>query len=85
MMYGLNLFRSIFLNFKNAKKYFEQRSPIMFTESAYNPYTQLTKAHLITEKDLVNYLLGCTQALIKKIDLRSLEQNPILLQYQKNL
>lgn len=72
-----------FPEFQNAKKYFEQRSPIMFTESAYNPYTQLTKAHLITEKDLVNYLLGCTQALIKKIDLRSLEQNPILLQYQK--
>lgn len=72
-----------FPEFQEAKQYFEQCSPIMYTKSSYNPYSKLMKAHLITEKDLVDYLLDCTKTLIKKIDLRSLEQNPILLQYQK--
>lgn len=72
-----------FPEFQEAKNYFEQRSPIMVMESSYNPYTKLTKAHLIEEKDLVDYLLDCTKTLIRKIDLRSLERNPILLQYQK--
>ena len=77
----LKLFPFDLPEFREAKEYFTQQSPLMVEEIFYNPYSKCAHGRLITESKLVDYLNSLTHKLLQKIDFTSLTQNHELAQY----
>lgn len=77
----LKLFPFDLPEFKHAKEYFEERTPLVIEEVSYNPYSKSSKGMLITENKLVDYLNSLTHKLLQKIDIANLQKNEELSQY----